>query len=93
MDLTKIRPINNGLNMPANKKYRDLSDNNTFAGGFPHEYFMWLRQEHPIFWHEATDQTPDGEGFWVVSRYKDIAAEFEKEGEPRLRMRPPQEKF
>ena len=72
MDLTKISPINNGLNMLANKKYRDLSDNNTFAGGFPHEYFMWLRQENPIFWHEATDQTPDGEGFWVVSRYKDI---------------------
>ncbi len=56
--------------MLANKKHHDLSDNSTFRNGFPHEYFVWLRSENPIFWHEPTAHTPDGEGFWVVSGYK-----------------------
>jgi len=54
------------------KKTYDLSDNQTFSSGFPHEYFTHLRQEKPIFWHEPTQHTPDGEGFWVVTRYHDI---------------------
>ncbi len=58
--------------MLTSKKHQDLSDNYTFVGGFPHDYFSWLRRENPVFWHEATDKTPDGEGFWVVSRYEDI---------------------
>lgn len=52
----------------------DLSDDRVFRAGFPHDYFRWLRDEHPVFWHEHTDRTPDGEGFWVVSRWADVRA-------------------
>jgi cytochrome P450 len=27
-----------------------------------------------VFWHEPTERTPDGEGFWVVSRWADVRA-------------------
>lgn len=52
----------------------DLSNDANFAHGFPHESFNWLRDNAPLFWHEPTDVTPDGEGFWVVSRYEDVSA-------------------
>ncbi|MBV1876802.1 MAG: cytochrome P450 [Pseudomonadales bacterium] len=52
----------------------DLSNDANFAQGFPHESFNWLRDNAPLFWHEPTDVTPDGEGFWVVSRYADVIA-------------------
>ncbi|MEC9247732.1 MAG: cytochrome P450 [Pseudomonadota bacterium] len=58
--------------MITSSKIYDLSDNNSFAHGFPHEYFSWLRKNNPIFWHEPTNSTPDREGFWVVTRYDDI---------------------
>ena len=45
-----------------------------FANGFPHPFFEWLREEAPVYWHEPTPRTPDGEGFWVVSRYADVLA-------------------
>jgi cytochrome P450 len=51
----------------------DLSDDETFRGGFPHERFRWLRDNDPVAWHPPTARTPDGEGFWVVSRHADIA--------------------
>ncbi len=50
----------------------DLSHGASFADGFPHEFFSWLRQNDPVHWHAPTDKTPDGEGFWVVSRYHDV---------------------
>lgn len=50
----------------------DLSDGQTFAHGFPHQFFTWLRAHEPLYWHEPTSITPDGEGFWVVSRYADV---------------------
>jgi cytochrome P450 len=50
----------------------DLSDGQTFAHGFPHEFFTWLREHAPLYWHEPTAVTPDGEGFWVISRYADV---------------------
>lgn len=50
----------------------DLSDGQTFARGFPHAFFTWLRDNEPLYWHEPTAVTPDGEGFWVVSRYADV---------------------
>ena len=50
----------------------DLSDHASFADGFPHDYFAMLRRERPVFWHEPTDKTPDGEGFWVVTRHADV---------------------
>ncbi len=52
----------------------DLSDSRTFAHGFPHDFFTWLRAHAPVYWHEPTTVTPDGEGFWVVSRYADVDA-------------------
>lgn len=52
----------------------DLSDNATFAQGFPHEHFTWAREYAPIYWHEPTPITPDGEGFWVMSRHEDAMA-------------------
>jgi cytochrome P450 len=52
----------------------DLSDDETFRGGFPHERFRWLRDHDPVAWHEPTPRTPDGEGFWVVSRHADVSA-------------------
>src|SRR5215510_5235417 len=52
----------------------DLSDNATFAGGFPHDHFTWVREHAPVYWHEPTAVTPDGEGFWVMSRHEDAMA-------------------
>jgi cytochrome P450 len=52
----------------------DLSDNATFAQGFPHDHFTWAREHAPIYWHEPTAVTPDGEGFWVMSRHEDAMA-------------------
>ena len=49
----------------------DLSDGASFANGFPHAFFTWLRDHEPLYWHEPTAATPDGEGFWVLSRYHD----------------------
>jgi cytochrome P450 len=52
----------------------DLTDLDLFAAGFPHEAFTRLRREAPVWWHEPTDHTPDGTGFWVVSRHAEILA-------------------
>ena len=52
----------------------DLSDNATFAQGFPHAHFNWAREHAAIYWHEPTAVTPDGEGFWVMSRHEDAMA-------------------
>lgn len=52
----------------------DLSDNATYAQGFPHDHFTWARQYAPVYWHEPTPLTPDGEGFWVMSRHEDAMA-------------------
>ncbi len=43
----------------------DLTDLDTFANGFPHELFRAHREIAPVWWHEPTDHTPDGEGFLV----------------------------
>ena len=58
----------------------DLSNDNSFSNGFPHAYFTWLRQNDPVHWHQATPVSPDGEGFWVVSRYADIMTVLRKPG-------------
>ena len=54
----------------------DLSNGQSFAQGFPHAFFRHLRAEEPVFWHEPTEHTPGGEGFWVVSRYDDVEHVF-----------------
>ncbi|MBX7160243.1 MAG: cytochrome P450 [Acidimicrobiia bacterium] len=52
----------------------DLTDLDRFARGFPHDVFTALRRESPVWWHEPTEHTPGGEGFWVVSRHGDVVA-------------------
>lgn len=52
----------------------DLTDLDRFTRGFPHEVFVFLRREAPVWFHPPTRYTPGGEGFWVLSRYADIAA-------------------
>ena len=47
----------------------DLTDLDNFANGFPHELFARHRREAPVYWHEPTAHTPDGEGFWSVATY------------------------
>ncbi len=50
----------------------DLTDLDTFANGFPHGVFRLHRQVAPVWWHEPTMHTPDGEGFWSVACYDDV---------------------
>jgi cytochrome P450 len=52
----------------------DLTDLDNFANGFPHELFTALRRERPVFFHEPTERTPGGDGFWVVTRHADVLA-------------------
>jgi cytochrome P450 len=52
----------------------DLSDGRTFARGFPHPHFTWARANAPIYWHEPTEHSPQGEGFWVITRHEDAMA-------------------
>jgi cytochrome P450 len=54
----------------------DLSNARSFASGFPHEFFSWLRHNEPVWWHQPTESTPNNVGFWVVSRYDDVVAVF-----------------
>jgi cytochrome P450 len=57
--------------MPAAPEGVDLTDLDNFAHGFPHDLFTMLRREAPVFFHEPTVHTPDGEGFWSISRHSD----------------------
>ena len=52
----------------------DLADLDNFASGFPHDVFARHRREHPVFWHDATSHTPDGEGFWSVATHAETLA-------------------
>ncbi len=50
----------------------DLTDLSRWREGFPHDVFRRLRRAAPVWWHPATQTTPDGVGFWVVSRHADV---------------------
>jgi cytochrome P450 len=52
----------------------DLTDLDNFASGFPHALFEVHRREAPVYWHPATENTPDGEGFWSVACYAETLA-------------------
>jgi cytochrome P450 len=52
----------------------DLTDLELFTDGFPHEVFGLLRREAPVWWHDPTEHTPDGEGFWVLSGHAGVLA-------------------
>jgi cholest-4-en-3-one 26-monooxygenase len=46
----------------------DLLDRDRFTEGIPHEWFTWLRANHPIYKHTEAD----GPGFWVITKHADI---------------------
>lgn len=48
----------------------DLLDAATFQNGHPVAAYQWLHENAPVYWHDE----PDGPGFWVLSRYEDVAA-------------------
>lgn len=52
----------------------DLTDLDQFANGFPHDLFTQLRRAAPVWWHEPTAHTPDGEGFWSVHTHAECMA-------------------
>ena len=52
----------------------DLTDLDNFADGFPHALFGVHRREAPVYWHEPTEHTPGGEGFWSVATYAETLA-------------------
>jgi cytochrome P450 len=52
----------------------DFTDLDNFAAGFPHDLFEVHRREAPVYWHQPTDNTPDGEGFWSVATYAETLA-------------------
>ena len=62
--------------MTALLRIPDLSSYETFVNGFPHDAFVQLREHAPVWWHEPTDRTPDGEGFWCVSTHELVAEVF-----------------
>jgi len=50
----------------------NLCDLSQFEQGLPHAIFNVLRKEAPVWFHPANELTPDGEGFWVISKYEDV---------------------
>jgi cytochrome P450 len=50
----------------------DLTDLDLFADGFPHDVFRVHRESSPVWWHEPSAHTPDGEGFWSVATYDEV---------------------
>jgi cytochrome P450 len=52
----------------------DFTDLDNFANGFPHDLFVVHRREAPVYWHQPTEHTPDGEGFWSVATYAETLA-------------------
>lgn len=59
---------------PATMHDIDLTDLDNFANGFPHHLFALHRREAPVWWHEPTSHTPDGEGFWSVATHAEVMA-------------------
>jgi cytochrome P450 len=54
----------------------DLTDLDNFASGFPHDLFAVHRRDAPVYWHQPTEHTPDGEGFWSVATHAETLAVF-----------------
>lgn len=46
----------------------DIYNPDNYVASPPHEQFKLLRDQAPVHWHAR----PDGEGFWLVSRYEDV---------------------
>ena len=50
----------------------DLTDLDNFAAGLPHHLFELHRREAPVWHHQPTRHTPDGEPFWSVATYEEV---------------------
>jgi cytochrome P450 len=50
----------------------DLTDLDLFTGGDVHGTFARLRRHSPVYWNA----TEDGDGFWALTRYRDVAAAY-----------------
>jgi hypothetical protein len=48
------------------------TDLETFASGFPHQVSRLPREKTPVWWHEPTSRTPDGEGLWSFATYRGV---------------------
>jgi cytochrome P450 len=59
---------------PTSLRHVDLTDLDNFADGFPHHLFALHRADAPVYWHEPTEHTPDGEGFWSVATHAESLA-------------------
>jgi cholest-4-en-3-one 26-monooxygenase len=46
----------------------NLLDRDVFTRGVPHDWFTFLRQNHPVYRHPE----PNGPGFWVITKYDDV---------------------
>lgn len=49
--------------------HADLTAPETFMGGHPREYYHYLRNQQPVYWHEDPQQ---GVGFWAITRQQDL---------------------
>src|SRR5260370_40545952 len=49
-----------------------LADGATFLSGPPHDYFDFLRREHPVAWVDHAEL--DGPGFWALTKWDDVMA-------------------
>lgn len=52
----------------------NLCDLEQFTQGCPEAVFKTLRSEAPVWFHPATPEAPDHEGFWVISKHADTKA-------------------
>jgi cytochrome P450 len=52
----------------------NLCDLSQFEQGCPHALFARLRREAPVWHHPRNADTPDAEGFWVISNNADARA-------------------
>jgi cholest-4-en-3-one 26-monooxygenase len=61
------------MSQSANSQDLDLSDPDSFADGFPHDYCRRLRREDPVHWNETRHEVErNGRGFWNITKYEDV---------------------
>jgi len=46
----------------------NLLNRDRFVEDIPHEWFSWLREHAPVYFHPE----PDGPGFWVITKHADV---------------------
>lgn len=46
----------------------NLLDRDRFVENIPHDWFSWLREHAPVYFHPE----PDGPGFWVITKHADV---------------------